>query len=237
MEGAKGTCKKHGEFILRDGCSQCMAETALALRPGEDIEARGYFGEALEILKYAEARVITTAEDNKLATDDLSAIAKLKRAMESKRKEYLEPLKAQTEAIRNTYEYLMLPILGADKITRDKMLDYRKEQDRIRREQEEINRKRQEAAEAEMRLKGELSEPVGLVEVSPEVAKATSTDMGTAGTVDHWKYEIVDILAVPREYLVIDSAMLNAIAKKHHDTKPVAGVRFYNEPIIAVRAR
>ncbi|GAF94521.1 unnamed protein product, partial [marine sediment metagenome] len=82
----KGYCK-HGEFILSEGCPQCIAErreqstghaptsigsttggladdplllpgepieTALALRPGEDVEAHGYFEEASRLLEYAE---------------------------------------------------------------------------------------------------------------------------------------------------------------------------------------
>lgn len=212
-------------------------ETALALRPGEDVEARGYYAEAVRLLDHAHCRVIATVDDVKVATDDLAFISKLRKVMENKRKSLLDPLKLQSEAIRDTYNYLMAPVLDADKITRNKMLAYDTEQRRIRQEQEEINRKRQEAAEAEMRLKGELSESVNLMEVAPEPAKSVSTDMGTAGMVDCWKYEILDLSAIPREYLVVDGAMLTAIAKRHHDQKPVPGVRFYNEPFIAVRAR
>lgn len=257
-----GHCK-HGEFNLDEGCPQCIAdkmavegnteasteeaiakvqraestaETALATKPGADLEVISYYTEALKLRKYAEERVISSVEDVKVATDDLSVISKLKKAMENKRKEYLEPLRTQAEAIRETYSTLMDPILGADKITRDKMLDFNREQERIRAEQEEINRKRQEAAEAEMKLKGELTESVNLVEVAPEV-KRVSTEMGTAGMKDNWKYEVVDFSAVPDEYKVIDSSLLTAIARKHHDRKPVTGIRFYNEPVIAVRAK
>lgn len=253
MQETKGTCK-HGEFILREGCPQCIkafngaiseletgqpalvAETSLALRPGEDLEVHGYYEEASRLLEYAEARVIATVEDLKPVTDDLSLIAKLKKAMEAKKKEYLDPPRAQIEAIRATYDYLMLPVLTAGKITGDKMLAFNKEQERIRLEQVEINQLRFGAAQKEMELTGELSESVGLVEVIPEV-KRVSTDMGTAGMTDHWKYEVVDFALLPDEFKVVDSAMLNTIAKKHHDTKQIAGVRFYNEPIIAVRAR
>lgn len=211
-------------------------ETAIALRPGEDLEAHGYYGEALKLLEYAEGRVIATVEDVKLATDDLSIISKLKKAMEGKKREYLDPLKAKAEAIRETYSSLMDPIFRADKITRDKMLSFTKEQERIRQEQEEINRKRLEAAEAEMKLTGELSESVNLVEVAPEV-KRVSTKMGTTGLRDSWKYEVVDFALLPDEYKVPDTAMLNSIAKKHHDQKQIPGVRFYNEPILAVTTR
>ncbi len=225
------------EGLTLVGAEEPAVETAIALRPGADIEVMGYYDEAQGFLKYAEERVIATVEDSKAATDDLAQISKLKKVMENKRKSLLDPLKLQSEAIRSTYEYLMLPILEADKITRSKMLAYDAEQRRIRAEQDEINRLRIEAAQKEMDLKGELTESVDLVEVAPEPAKSISTDLGSAGTTDHWKYEIVDPLAVPREYLMVDTAMLSAIAKRHHDQKQVAGVRFYNEPIISVRAR
>lgn len=212
-------------------------EGALVLRPGEDIEVHGYFEEAMKLLEYAECRHIATVEDVKLANDDLACIAKLKKAMDGKRKEYLEPLKAQTEAIRGTYDYLMMPVLQADRLTRVQILDFNKEQERIHLEQEDINRKRLEAAQQEMKLKGEITEPVNLVEVAPEPAKKVSTDMGTTGMVDHWKYEVIDFTLLPDEYKVADSSMLTAVARKHHDQKQVPGVRFYNEPFIAVRAR
>ena len=210
--------------------------TALIKMPGADVEVLSYFKEALKLQKYAESRVIATVENAKEATDDLSVIAKLKKAMEEKRKDYLAPLKAQTEAIRDTYNYLMAPVLNADKITRDKMLTYDAEQRRIRAEQEEINRLRIEAARKEMELKGELTESVELVEVAPEV-KPVSTNLGTAGQRDNWKWEIIDHLLIPREYLVVDNAQLTAIARRHHDKKQIPGVRFYNEPTIAVRTR
>jgi len=48
---------------------------------------------------------------------------------------------------------------------------------------------------------------------------------------------VVDFKALPDEYKIPDTAMLNAIAKKHHDTKQIPGVRFYNEPILTVNTR
>ena len=223
--------------VTNELLEETAPETSLALRPGEDIEAHGYFEESMIALKYAEDRVIATLEDNKAANNDLSLISKLKKAMGDKRKALLEPLEEKKAAIRDTYNYLMGPILEADKITRDKMLGFDKEQRRIRAEQEEINRLRMEAARAEMELKGELSESVNLVEVMPEPGKRVSTELGTSGMVDCWKYEVVDFALLPDDYKVADTSMLNAVAKKHHDQKPVAGVRFYNEPIISNRAR
>jgi len=212
-------------------------ETAVALRPGEDVEVKSYYLEALRLQQYAEARVIATVDDLNPATDDLSIIAKLKKAIEGERKEYLSPLQEQVRQINETYKTLILPIEIADQVTREKILAFKLKQKLNREEQEEINRLKIEASQKEMKLKGELTESVNLVEVVPELAKSVSTEMGTSGQRDNWKYEVVDVNLIPREYMMPDTSLLNITAKTHHDKKLVAGVRFYNEPIIAVRAR
>lgn len=265
----KGHCK-HGEFILTEGCAQCMAErrqagitpqddemedglnaegytlakaeelspeTALVLKPGEDIEVHSYYQQALKLQQYAEARVITTLEDKKGASDDLVIISELKKAMEAKRKQYLAPLREQTEAINETYKTLMAPVDAANQTTKGKMLEFDKEQERLRQKQEEINQKRLEAAEAEMEIKGELTESVNLVEVVPKVAKTVSTDMGTSGQRDTWKWEVIDFSLVPDEYKIINAGMLTPVVKASKGKIQIPGVRIFNEPTIAVKVR
>ena len=209
-------------------------ETTLALRPGEDVEVRGYHSESLKLLDYAERRVIKTLEDSKTAVDDLSIISTLKKAMEGKKKEYLEPLKVQTDAIRDTYNYLMSPVLEAEKITKEKQILFLNEQRRIQQEQERINQQRREAAEAEMKLTGELSESLVEIDVA-EAPKRVLSDLGSSGLVDHWTFEVTNPELVPREYLIVDRDMLAMIARKQHDTKQIAGVRFFNRPYLATR--
>lgn len=207
------------------------------INPEQDIEVQSFYSQALKLKEYAEQRVITTVDKLKPATEDLSIIAKVKKGLEEKRKEYLRPFKDHIEEINEAFKRLMEPILIADKITREKMLDFTREQERKRQEQEAINREKQELAEREAALNGKKVEPVELIEVTPETPTTTKTDMGATGQTDHWKYEVVDFAKVPDAYKMIDNAQLNAIAKRHHGQKEVSGVRFFNEPYIAVRAR
>jgi hypothetical protein len=203
-----------------------------------DLDIINWNAEAIKLRDYAKVRVIKSLDDLKTATDDLSIISNLKKAMETRRQEYVRPLNDQVKTINDKYKDLMAPVIEADTITKQKMIDYCTEQERIRKEQEEINRLREEAAQKEAAMNGgEISEPLNLVEVTPEAPKRTLTDLGTAGMRDNWTFVVLDLHQVPDEYKVIDTAMLNAIAKKHHDSKPVPGVRFYNKPIIAVRAK
>jgi len=207
------------------------------VKPEQDIEVQSFYDQALKLAEYAEARDIAIIEDLKPATDDLSIIARVKKALEAKRKEFIQPLQDHIKEINDAFKRLMEPIEIADKTTRSKILAFQQEQERIRREQEEVNRLRMEAAQKEMELKGELSELVSLVEVSPEAPKRVSTDMGTAGQRDNWKWEVVDFALVPDGYKMINSGVLTPVVKASKGKITIPGIRIYNEPIIAVNAR
>ena len=226
--------RDYGEsVVITESLLEETAETALALRPGEDIEAHRHFEEAMRILELAESFKIRTVEDVGLVTNDLAILAKLRKAMDGKRKELLKPLEEQKVAIRDTYTYLMTPVLEADRIYRAKILTYDAEQRRLRFEQEEINRLRIEAAQKEMELKGELTEDIKLVEVAPEAPRRVSTDMGSTSQRMIRKWELVDMAQVPEDYKILDSARISKVVKAGIPSIP--GIRIYEEPIITVR--
>lgn len=214
-----------------------MEQTTALVKPQDNTEVMAFYNEALSLQEYAEARVIVTAEDLKPTTDDLSIIARVKKGMEGKRKEYVVPLQDQVKEINEAFKTLMEPIEVADKTTRNKILAYRQEQERIRLEQEEINRLKMEAAQKEMKLTGDLSESVDLVEVIPEAPTTVRTDFGTQGQRDNWKWEVTDFALVPDEYKMINAAVLTPAAKSYKDTRTIPGIRIFNDPIIAVKTR
>lgn len=206
------------------------------VKPDLDAEVTAIYTEALKAQEYATARVIATAEDLKPATDDLSIIAKVKKALEEKRREYLKPLQDHVKEINEVFKTLAYPIEEADRITRSKILAFQAEQDRIRREQEEINQMRMQAAEKEAALKnGEITESVNLVEVSPEAPKRVSTEMGTVGQRKIRKYRVINFAELPDQYKIENSALLNKVVKAGIPTIP--GVEIYEEPILTVNAR
>lgn len=210
-------------------------ETAIAPLPGADVQAMGYWSQALKLLDYANARAITTYDDLEPANDDLAIIGELKRVVETRRVELVKPMQDAVNGIQATYKEIMAPVLEADRITRAKVLAFHKDQERIHQEQERINQMRMDAAKAEMELGGELTESVNLVEVQPPAPTRVITGMGSTGMRANWTYEVVDFALLPDAYKVADAAQLNAIAKSHHDKKPVAGVRFYDEPTLVVK--
>lgn len=215
-----------------------VSKTALVkVNPQTDKAVIALYEQALKLQEYADALVINSDSSNKDATNDLSIISGLKKAIEEERKGYTQPINEHLKAVNEAFAVFVEPLVYAGKITKDKMLAYNAEVDRKRAMQEEINQQRLEAAQKEMGLTGELSESVNLVEVTPKAPTTIRTDMGSAGLTACWKYEVTDFALLPDEFKLPDTTMLNSIAKKHHDQKQIPGVRFYNEPGITVRTK
>lgn len=210
-------------------------ETAVVnVKPDLDTKVQSFYQESLKLRDYALERVVSSLEETKDATNDLSMIAKLKKAMEEKRKEYVGPLQDHVKEINDAFKTLMQPIEEADRITRDKILAYQIILADQKAEEERINAMRLEAARAEMELKGELTEPVELVEVSEGAPKNVRTDMGTIGQRMIRKWELVDMALVPEEYKTLDSAKITKMVKA--GIPSISGIKIYEEAIIAVRA-
>ena len=114
------------------------------------------------------------------------------------------------------------------------MLAYRAEQERQRQEQERINRLRAEAALAEMVLKGELTEPVGLVQVAEEAPARYRTETGTLGTAKTWRFEVEDFAALPDQYKEANMVMIRKVVQAGAS---IPGVRAWQEENIRITPR
>ena len=159
-----------------------MESTALIqVRPEGNEAIVALYEEGCKLQRYAEARIIVADADVENATNDLSLIAKLKKAIEGERKGYVGPINDHLKAVNDAFRKFIEPLEIADKITRQQVLGYRAEQDHLRQKQEEINRLRMEAAKKEMELKGELTESVNLVEVKPVQPARYRAGIGDVG--------------------------------------------------------
>lgn len=209
-----------------------IATALIQIRPDTDEKVVSLYQEAVKLQQYAEARVIQSDGDIKVATDDLSIIARLKKAIEEKRKEYVGPINEHLKSVNDAFKNFAEPLNQADSITRQKILDYRKEQERIRREQERINQLRMEAARAEMELKGELTESVKVVEVAPEAPAHYRTESGTLGKFMVRKWELVDFNLVPGEYKMLNEVLIGKLVRS--GLKTIPGIRIYEEETLRI---
>ena len=209
--------------------------TLVKVAPSNDAEMVAFYNEGLRLRAYAEARAIITADDLKPATDDLSIIANVKKAIEEKRKDYLKPFQEHMKETNDAFKSFIEPIEIADKITRGKILAFQLKQKLIREEQEAINALRLEAAKKEMELKGELTESVNLVEVMPPPLTTVRTDMGTASTFMVRKWATIDFSLVPDGLKVIDGVKVGKLVRA--GIPSISGIRIWEEPSLRVNTQ
>ena len=212
-----------------------MEGTALLrIDPRQDAIVLGFYDEAKKLLDYANARVIMSLDDAKLAADDLSMIAKLKKAMESKRKDYLQPFQDHVKEVNEIYKVLMQPIEIADMVTRSKVLSFQREQAELKAKQEEINRLRMEAATKEAELNnGEIKESVNIIDVVT-VPTHVYADNGTLGTSKVWKFEVEDLTKIPLEYLIPDMVKIGKVVRAG---VKIPGVKSWQESSLRVNSK
>ena len=102
----------------------------------------------------------------------------------------------------------------------------RKEKERLLKRAAKL--KTEEKKEEALEQAAEVAAPVVQV-VAPQKQKGESTSK-------KWMARVVDKEAVPREWLIINEKALNAFARSTKGSTKVAGVEFYAESVLSVRA-
>ncbi len=218
--------------------TEINTQTALIrIRPDADESLLALRDEISRIMKYSSLRVITSDADLAPATDDLSIIARLRKALEDKRKEYVSPVNEHIKVVNAYFKVLTDPLEVADKTTRNKILAYRAEQEKKRQEAEEINRQKEELAmrEAAFNGTGEITvdtTPVPVPEVQPNHVR---TDTGTLGKVMVRKWEVEDLSKVPIDYLMIDATKVGKVVRA--GIPSISGIRIWQEENLRVTTK
>ncbi len=213
-----------------------QATAVIKVSPETDIVILSLLAECNGLRDYAELRIVATNDDVKSATDDLTLIAKLKKTLEEKRKEYISPINAHLKSINDSFKVLMTPVEQADQVTRNKILAFRQEQERKAREVEEINRLRIEAAKREAAMNnGGIKESVNLVEAPTPAISKVYTEGGSLGTMKVRKWEVEDLSKIPTDYLMVDAAKVGKVVRAGIPSIP--GIKIWIEETLKVSTR
>jgi len=215
---------------------QTPTSVTVKIAPNQDVAIARYVEQAEGLLGYAQDRNIRTADDVQSATEDLNLIANLKKAMDEKKAEYLGPLNTHVKEVNATFKLLMEPILEADRLTRDKVMEWRADEKRKAEEAEEINRLRLEADRKEAAANdGVISESAPPIEVPATPARRVETAVGTAGIQKVRKWEVVSFADLPDDYKVADAGRITKQVKAGIGAIP--GLRIYEEEVLTVKPR
>lgn len=230
---------EEGSIITVVPPKEIEPETALiTISPDKDSKVVALYNEGIKLRDYALVRQIKNNEDLVPATDDLTIIAKTKKAIEEYRRAYTDPIRGHLDAVNAAFKEFTEPLTNADTINRDKIKDYRAEIARKQAEAEETNRMAQEVArrQAEQSGTGEFTVDTTPVEV-PQVAKHIYTGMGSTSTQKVYKWEIIDFSLVPRDYLIPNASLIGSVVKSSKGSISIPGIKIWVEDTIRVNTK
>ena len=207
------------------------------VNPEIDEKVVALYNEGVKLLEYAKAREIKTNEDLPAPTNDLSIIAKTKKAIEAIRKEYINPIRQHLDQVNAVFKEFTAPLLEADQLNRSKMTEYRTEVARKIAEAKAIEQDKLDLAKREEALTGEHTVDLTPVEAPPEAQAKVHTDMGSAGVTVIGKWELVDITQVPPEYMMLDTVKVGKVVRASKGSIIIPGIWVYKGESIRVTTR
>lgn len=215
--------------------SELMTVAYIQIAPEHDPAVIALANEAVKLMDLARARTITKPDDLAPATEDLSLIAKLRKALTEKRADYLRPIKGHIEAVNAAFSTITAPLEEADRVTRDKVKAFRAEVEARRQEAEEINRQKEELARREAAFSGTGETTVDTTPViAPAPVRQVTTDSGSTGIMKVRRWEVADFSLVPNEFKLIDAGKVTKLVKAGGS---IPGIKVWEEETVRVTTR
>lgn len=207
--------------------------------------------EVAPIVEKAKMIVIVDQVSSDMAADFLKAV----KSAQSRVTAFWKPIKeAAHKAWKQTTEgenQILDPLKDAEAMVKGKILTFQKEQEQARLEQQRLlqakadeeARKERERLEKEAaklktpelkaaRLEQAAAVVAPVIEIKPAVVQAKGV-----ATVKTWKAVVVDELAVPREWLIVNESALDKFAKATKGAAKIPGVRFEETETISCRIK
>lgn len=235
---AEAAAKSGAEVTVVDVTSgtEVTPKYIATVNPNLDPEVLRCITQSKELLVVATNAIVTTPEQAKSATEYLGTIAHLKRALEGRKRDLLEPFKSEQVLITDAFKVLMDPVLQADQLFRSKVLGYQTEEQRKRAEADRVAQLEREAEAARAALEG-TPPPATPVPQQAPLKTNIETEAGAVAQKMITKYEVTDFAALPDEYKVADVGKLTKAVKAGGMSISIPGVRIFQEPILQVNTR
>jgi len=225
VEDTGGTDVEAEKTSDLEGVDECAL---VRIKPESDLVIASLREEVLRLYEYAGSIVVDSIDGMKRATEDLSLMANIKKALEGKRKEYLGPLQDHVKTVNDTFKTISEPLAMADGLLRSKILAWKKKQEELKRLAEEVEKAKQSTSP-------EIAKQAAALEVpEAQIVKRVHTGVGDSGTRKVKKFEVEDFAKVPDEYKVLDVAKVGKLVRAGLEVIP--GIRIFEEDTVVVSA-
>lgn len=218
-----------------------MENTAVVqIKPDLDPTFQALLQQTNDLQAYALSTQVDSPEGVRKATEDLSLISSLKRALESLRKSYTSPLDEFKRSILELFKVISGPLEEADAALRSKVKAYNKHQEDIRIEAARIEALRVEASERAARLAEDTGEPLPVeLSLAPlptaQSAESVETEAGSLNMRIVRKWRLVDFEKVPDKYKQLNEALITKVVKAGEPDIPGLELYTEKEPVITTR--
>jgi hypothetical protein len=177
----------------------------------------------IEMVDYAKSLQISCQESFKVASSVWKKAKDLNKAIESRRKEAIDPSRKLIAQINDQAKELTDPLNEVEKIIKDKSAAYQKslEEQRL----------------LEIEATKDAAELLGVKEAiyTPPVAKSIRGEGAIAYTKAETKFRVVNEKLIPREYLKVDEEKVAAMIKL--GISEIPGIEIYEEQKTILRSR
>lgn len=217
------------ELLLRDDVRELTEETAA-------------------ILSQAEGFKISTAVSYQLAADELKRIKAASKKLDEVRKAITSPMDAAKKAVMDFFRKPAEQLKQAEERIKDAMLVYQTDLEQKEAEERrqaeaaaKAERERLEVAAAREADRGEfgtvaeIATTAAQIVAAPVVRREVPKVAGVSFR-ETWKFEITDLNAIPREFLLVDETKIRKVVQAMKGDTNIPGVRAYAEKTLAAGA-
>ena len=190
-----------------------------------------------KLLQNSETLAIATQTDLDNANTILKIVKTKIKELDEDRKNLTQPLEKVKKSIIAKYKPALEMLAKAEGYIKRGIIAFSEKIEVERRKQEEKLRKQMEAKAMKAEDKGkvekaeEIRQQAELTTVAPTVEKPSNISF-----TERWYAVVSDDKAVPREYLSIDQAKLDAVARATKGSISIPGVIFKSEKVVRARS-
>lgn len=187
-------------------------------------EAATMLVQAQQVAASVPTLVVSTAEEYQQAAAGLVELKTRWKLVEDKRTSLVRPLNDVVKSINGMFKPVLEQWDRTMDVVKRAMYDYQ-----VR--ESETQRKALEEA-AKLAQQGETGQQFHALVAQGSAMPTKATGISTRIV---WKWRVVDAGAVPREYLCVDAAKLDAAVREAKEGVKIPGIEVYREDIMAVR--
>ena len=194
--------------------------------------------------KYA----ISTVVEYENSAQDLKKVKGKYKELDELRKSMTAPLDTSKKKIMDFFRKPLDFLLNAENTIKLAMRKFQQEQERKRREEEirlaelarkEAERLQKRAEKASKKGQAEKAEALQQQALETEMMKpivqSEVPKVAGIGSRESWKFRIVDIDLIPREFMTPNLQRIGEVARTTKGTLKIPGIKFYKEDIITSR--